>query len=82
MNINFEFSLDVQQMLQQEGFADKLIFSGESTFHVWDKIKLHNGRISGMSKGSPSSFILHQDGAAHRYLNDIYRFLNNMFPCW
>ena len=49
MNVRFEFYLDVQQMMEKESFADKLVFSDESTFHKCSKIKtpmsVFGGRI-------------------------------------
>ena len=48
LNVCFEFCLDVQQIMEQEDFAEKLIFSDGSTFHVCGRVKTHEVRIWGM----------------------------------
>ena len=37
--------MDFQQRLEKGGFAEKLVFSDEATFHVCDKVNRHNVRI-------------------------------------
>jgi len=33
-NLRFHFCVDFQRRLEEEGFAEKLVFSDEATFHV------------------------------------------------
>ncbi|GFG34991.1 hypothetical protein Cfor_01096 [Coptotermes formosanus] len=33
-NLRFHFCVDFQQQLEEDGFAEKLVFSDEATFHV------------------------------------------------
>ena len=37
--------MDFQQRLEEDGFAEKLVFSDEVTFHVCGKVNCHNIRI-------------------------------------
>ena len=46
-NIRLRFCLEFQQRLPEDGFAEKLVFSDEATFHVCGKVKRHNVRIWG-----------------------------------
>jgi len=46
-NLRLRFCLDFQQRLREDGFAEKLVFSDETTFHVCSKINRHNVRIWG-----------------------------------
>ena len=46
-NLGLCFGLDLQQRLLEDGFAEKLVFSDEATFHVCGKVDLHNVRIWG-----------------------------------
>ena len=39
--------MDFQQQLEDDGFAEKLVFSDEATFHVCGKVNRHNVRIWG-----------------------------------
>ena len=48
MNVLFKFCLTVQHKMEQECFADKLIFSDESTLYVCVKVIIHNVLIWGM----------------------------------
>ena len=41
---SFRILLDVQQMMEQKSFGDKLVFSGESAFHMLGVVKTHNVR--------------------------------------
>ena len=34
-SLHLHFCLDFQQRLREDGFAEKLVFSDEATFHVW-----------------------------------------------
>jgi hypothetical protein len=34
LNLRFQFCVDLQQWLEEEGFAENLVFSDEATFHV------------------------------------------------
>ena len=44
-NLRLRFCLDFQQRLREDGFAEKLVFSDEATFHVCGKVNTHNVRI-------------------------------------
>jgi hypothetical protein len=44
-NLRFQFCVDFQQRLEEDGFAEKLVFSDEATFHVCGKVNRHNVRI-------------------------------------
>jgi len=46
-NLRSRFCLDFQQRLREDGFAEKLVFSDEVTFHVCGKVNRHNVRIWG-----------------------------------
>ena len=46
-NLRFHFRMDFQQRLEEDGFAEKLVFSDEATFHVCGKVNRHNVRIWG-----------------------------------
>ena len=39
--------MDFQQRLEEDGFAEKLVFNDEATFHVCGKVNRHNVRIWG-----------------------------------
>jgi len=41
-NLHFHFCVDFQQQLEEDGFAEKLVFTDEVTFHVCDKVNRHN----------------------------------------
>jgi len=47
-NLHFHFCMDIQQWLEEDRFAEKLVFSDEVTFHVCGKVNHHNVRIWGM----------------------------------
>ena len=42
-----DFCTQMQVMLEEDGFDDRLVFSDEATFHVTGKINKHNTRIWG-----------------------------------
>ena len=44
-NLRFHFCMDFQQRLEEGGFAEKLVFSDEATFHVCGKVNRHKVRI-------------------------------------
>ena len=46
-NLRLHFCVDFQQQLEEDGFAEKLVFSDEATFHVCGKVNRHNVRIWG-----------------------------------
>ena len=46
-NLYLHFCMDFQQRLKEDGFAEKLVFSDEKTFHVCSKVNRHNVRIWG-----------------------------------
>ena len=46
-NLRLHFCVDFQQRLEEDGFAEKLVFSDEATFHVFGKVNRHNLRIWG-----------------------------------
>jgi len=46
-NLRFHFCVDFQQRLKEDGFAEKLVFSDEATFHVRGKVNCHNVRVWG-----------------------------------
>ncbi|GFG35807.1 hypothetical protein Cfor_03971 [Coptotermes formosanus] len=46
-NLPFHFCVDFQQRLEEDGFAEKLAFSDEATFHACGKVNRHNVRIWG-----------------------------------
>jgi hypothetical protein len=46
-NRRLHFWVDFQQRLEEDGFAEKLVFSDEVTFHVCGKVNHHNVRIWG-----------------------------------
>ena len=41
-NIRLHFCVDFQQQLEEDGFAEKLVFSDEATFRVCGKVNCHN----------------------------------------
>ena len=41
----FSLFCDFQQRLEKDGFAEKLVFSDEATFHVCGKVNRHNVHI-------------------------------------
>jgi hypothetical protein len=47
-NLRLQFCVDFRQRLEEDGFAEKLVFSDEATFHVCGKVNRHNVRISDM----------------------------------
>jgi hypothetical protein len=49
--------MDFQQWLEEDGFAEKLVFSDEVTFHVCGKVNHHNIRI--WSMGNPDATVEH-----------------------
>ena len=51
-NLRFHFCVDFQQWLEEDGFAEKLVFTDEATFHVCGKVNRHNVRIWGHGKSS------------------------------
>jgi hypothetical protein len=46
-NLRFHFCMDFQQRLEEGGFAEKLVFSDEVTFHVCGKVNRQNVCIWG-----------------------------------
>jgi hypothetical protein len=46
-NLRFHFSVDFQQRLEDDGFAEKLIFSNEMKFDVCRKVNRYNVKILG-----------------------------------
>jgi len=45
-NLNLHFCVDFQQWLEEDGFAEKLVFTDEATFHVCVKVncqRMHLG---------------------------------------
>jgi len=41
-NFRFHFCVDFQQRLEEDGFAEKLVFNDEVTFRVCGKVNRHN----------------------------------------
>jgi hypothetical protein len=46
-NLRFQFCKDFQQRLLEDGFAETLVFSHKTTFHVCGKVNRHNVRLWG-----------------------------------
>jgi hypothetical protein len=46
-NLCFQFCVDFQQRLEEDGFAENIVFSDEATFHVCSTVNCHNVRIWG-----------------------------------
>ena len=46
-SLHLHFCVDYQQRLEEDGFAEKLVFSNDATFHVCGKVNRHNLRIWG-----------------------------------
>jgi hypothetical protein len=46
-NLRFQFCMDFQQWLEEDGFAEKLLFSDEATVHVCGKVNRHKVRTWG-----------------------------------
>jgi hypothetical protein len=46
-NLFLHFCMDIQQQLEEDGFAEKLVFSDEAMFHVCGKVNHHNVCIWG-----------------------------------
>ena len=44
-NLRLHFCMDFQQLLEEDGFAEKLIFSDKATFHVCGKVNCHDVHI-------------------------------------
>lgn len=53
-----EFSIFMQEAMQDENFASRLVFSDEATFHVNGKVNRHNVRIWGTN--NPYTIIEHE----------------------
>ena len=47
-NLRLHFCMDFQQRLEEDRFAEKLVFSDEAMFHVCGKVNHHNVHIWGM----------------------------------
>jgi hypothetical protein len=47
-NLHLHFCVNFQQWLEEDGFAEKLVFSDKATFHVCGKVNHHNVCIWGM----------------------------------
>jgi hypothetical protein len=47
-NLYFQFHMDFQQQLEEDRFAEKLVFSDMATFHMCGKVNHHNVCIWGM----------------------------------
>jgi len=47
-NLSLHFCVDFQQQLEEDGFAEKLVFSDMGMFHVCGKVNCHNICIWGM----------------------------------
>jgi len=47
-NLCFHLCVDFQQRLEEDGFAEKLVFSDKVTFRVCDKVNRHNVHFWGM----------------------------------
>jgi hypothetical protein len=46
-NLRLQFRVDSIHRLEEDGFAEKLVFSDEETLHVCGKVNCHNVRIWG-----------------------------------
>jgi hypothetical protein len=46
-NLRFQFCVDFEQRLEEDGFAEKLVFSDDATFHVCVKANRHSVHIWG-----------------------------------
>jgi hypothetical protein len=53
-NLRFQFCVDFQQRLEEDEFAEKLVFSDEATFRVCGKANRHNVRIWGTENPHPT----------------------------
>jgi len=47
-NVHLHFCVDFQQWLEEDGFAEKLVFNNKATFHVCGKVNHHTVRIWGI----------------------------------
>jgi hypothetical protein len=56
--LRFHFCVGFRQRLEEDGFAEKLVFSDEATFHVCGKVISHNVRIWG--KENPHAMVKHR----------------------
>jgi hypothetical protein len=43
--ILYEFCYEMQESLEDDGFAERLIFSDEATFYMNGKVSRHNVRV-------------------------------------
>ncbi|GBM18795.1 hypothetical protein AVEN_30199-1 [Araneus ventricosus] len=59
---HMNYATFMQESMEDETMADRLIFSDESTFHVSGKVNRYYSRIWGMEK--PSTVIEHERGSA------------------
>lgn len=57
-NKRFEFSTAILQDMEEDTFAERLIFSDESTFHISGKVNRHNVRI--WASENPRDVIQHE----------------------
>ena len=48
-NLRFHFCIHIQQQQEEDGFAEKLVFSDEVTFHVCGTVNRHNVQRSNTS---------------------------------
>ncbi|GBN98703.1 hypothetical protein AVEN_204542-1 [Araneus ventricosus] len=55
---HMNYAMFMQESMEDETMADRLIFSGESTFHISGKVNRYNSRIWGTEK--PSTVIEHE----------------------
>ncbi|KAL4104006.1 hypothetical protein QTP88_019319 [Uroleucon formosanum] len=53
-----EFSIFMQEAMQDENFASRLVFSNEASFHLSGKVNRHNVRIWGTT--NPHAIIEHE----------------------
>ena len=44
-SVREDFGTQMQVMLEEDGFDDRLVFSDEATFHVTGKVNKHNTRM-------------------------------------
>jgi hypothetical protein len=47
LNLRLHFCVDFQQRLEEDGFAENLVFSDEATFRMCGKVNCHNVLIWG-----------------------------------
>jgi hypothetical protein len=79
-NLHFQFRIDFQQQLEEDGFAGKLDFSDEAKFHVCGKENHHRVYIWGTE--SPHATVAHiHDSPEYVFCRVLLQSLQTILLC-